>query len=357
MFGFLATQLSSHPENVATEALAYVLRTSTPVSRAFEDYLRRVVGVPTGLHYITQSTGDDGATPDLAGLASDGSSPLLVEAKFWAGLTNHQPVSYLRRLPVNRPAMLLFVVPSVRLEVLWTEVLARLTAAGQKMTGEQAGGEYRSALVDAQRAIAMTSWRALLAALVDGAVAAGDRLARSDLDQLSGLCERMDSEGFVPLTGEDLSGSVAVRLLQYTDLINRSIDRMVSTGVASTKTLQGSSLNNSAAAGWWGRYFALTDIVCLLRFNAASWARDRATPIWLQIGYHGQPSVSAILDAVAPLRAQRNRVFSHRDSVDVAIDLPTNVEVDVVVESMMQQIGVVARYLTSLDSAAGPSGQ
>jgi hypothetical protein len=44
-------------------------------------------------------------------MASDGSTPLLVEAKFWAGLTGHQPVSYWQRLPVEQPAMLLFLVP------------------------------------------------------------------------------------------------------------------------------------------------------------------------------------------------------------------------------------------------------
>lgn len=75
MFGFLATRMSAHPENVATEALAYVLRTSTAVSRAFEDYVRRVVQLPAGLHYVTQSTGVDGATPNLVGLAGDGSTP------------------------------------------------------------------------------------------------------------------------------------------------------------------------------------------------------------------------------------------------------------------------------------------
>ncbi len=63
MFGFLATRFSPHPENVATEALAYVLRTSTPVSLAFEDYLRQVVDLPAGLHFVTQSTGEDGAIP------------------------------------------------------------------------------------------------------------------------------------------------------------------------------------------------------------------------------------------------------------------------------------------------------
>lgn len=355
MFGFLATRLSAHPENVATEALAYVLRTSTAVSRAFEDYLRRVAAVPAGLHYLTQSTGEEGATPDLVGMAGDGRSPLLVEAKFWAGLTGHQPVTYLNRLPDDQPAVLLFVVPSVRLELLWAEVLARATAAGLVMSGGHAGGDYRHTNIG-QRVLAMTSWRALLSALSAAAQDAGDRAARSDLDQLNGLCERMDGEAFVPLAVEDLTGSVAVRLLQYSDLITRSVDRLVSSGLATTKTSQGSGLYTSAAAGWWGRYFALADVICLLRFAAAPWARDRATPIWLQVGFRGQPAVPALLKALAPLQAQRNRVFPRSDFVDVAIDLPTGVEVDAVVDRITQQIGIVAGSLGTLQAPEAPSG-
>ncbi len=66
----------------------------------------------------------------------------------------------------------------------------------------------------------------------------------------------------------------------------------------------------------------------------------------------GQPAVAAILDALAPLRAQPNRVFPRSDFVDVAMDLPTGREVDAVVESMTQQIGAVANYLKAL--GAGP---
>ncbi|WP_238015164.1 hypothetical protein KZZ52_01865 [Dactylosporangium sp. AC04546] len=348
MFGFLATRLSVHPENVATEGLAYVLQTSIPVARAFEDYLGRCAHLPAGLHYVTQATGEDGAIPDLAGIAGDGSAPLLVEAKFLAGLTDHQPVSYLQRLPADQPAMLLFIVPSARLELLWTEVLARSAAGGLSPTAEQGNGEYRHALVGAQHVLAVTSWRALLMTLVDAAIAANDPPARSNLDQLRGLCERMDSQAFVPLTVPDLSGSVAVRLLQYIDLIDRTVKRLANSGVASMRASDGSALRSKAADGWWGRYLALAGVTCLLRLSAQSWATDRATPIWLQIGYRGKPSASVILHAIGPLQAQRNRVFARDEGfVDVAIDLPVHVETDAVVDSMVQQISLVASYLQS----------
>ncbi|MEV8514239.1 hypothetical protein [Dactylosporangium sp. NPDC051484] len=159
----------------------------------------------------------------------------------------------------------------------------------------------------------------------------------------------MDRQAFVPLTVQDLSGSVAVRLLQYNELINRTVKRLVNSGVASYTASDGSSLRPSAADGWWGRYLALAGVTCLLRLSAHSWATDRATPIWLQIGYRGKPATPVILDAIRPLQAQRNRVFVRDGNfVDVAIDLPVHVEADAVVDSMVEQISLAASYLESV---------
>ena len=56
----------------------------------------------------TQATGEEGERPDLAGFDRNGRERVLVEAKFWAGLTDNQPIAYLERLPANRPGALLF---------------------------------------------------------------------------------------------------------------------------------------------------------------------------------------------------------------------------------------------------------
>ena len=70
-----------------------MLSTSPATARALEDHLRRVADVPAGLHYDVQATGDDGSIPDLADIAEDGGTPLLVEAEFYAGLTANRPVA------------------------------------------------------------------------------------------------------------------------------------------------------------------------------------------------------------------------------------------------------------------------
>jgi hypothetical protein len=239
VFGHLVTRFSSQAEDIATEALAYVLQRSPAAAAAFEEYLQLAVPVPGQLHYQTQSGSDDGSVPDLSGTATDGSVPVLVEAKFWAGLTVNQPVTYLRRLPVGRASVLLFVVPSVRLGILWTEVLERTRRAEITPGTEQGTTEYRWADVGDGRRLAMTSWPAVLSHLIDRVTRAGDAGARSDLEQLLGLCRRMDGEGFVPLTDEELSGSLPTRLLQYTGLIDRAVDELVHSGRATRKSAEG----------------------------------------------------------------------------------------------------------------------
>jgi hypothetical protein len=78
------------------------------VSRASEAPSRRgflasfgqaATSAPTDLHFETQHATEDQGRPDLVGIDDGGSVRVLVEAKFWAGFTEHQPVHYLDYLP------------------------------------------------------------------------------------------------------------------------------------------------------------------------------------------------------------------------------------------------------------------
>ena len=64
VFGHLALQFAAHPENLATEALAFILRKSETASGAFVQYLRAIVpDTPDNLTYQTQQMGLDDSTP------------------------------------------------------------------------------------------------------------------------------------------------------------------------------------------------------------------------------------------------------------------------------------------------------
>lgn len=83
-------------EDVATDALAYVLESSEAARRGMMMLLRGLVPEMPPLRFVTQRT-KAAIRPDMWGL-SELEPRVFVENKFWAGLTDNQPVSYLKQL-------------------------------------------------------------------------------------------------------------------------------------------------------------------------------------------------------------------------------------------------------------------
>jgi hypothetical protein len=110
LFGHLATQFATSPENLATESLNYILQSPT-ARRAMVTFLGQAAGVELDERYTfrTQVGGTDAAVPDLVGFDSNGDQSLIIEAKFWAGLTDNQPVGYFNRLPAGNSGALVFL--------------------------------------------------------------------------------------------------------------------------------------------------------------------------------------------------------------------------------------------------------
>jgi hypothetical protein len=99
----LADRFSTGRENLATEALCYLLTRSRSARLAVSETLSPV-GAELGpnLAYETQVATDEESIPDLFGRGSDGEPALIIESKFWAGLTSRQPNAYLDLL--GRPS-------------------------------------------------------------------------------------------------------------------------------------------------------------------------------------------------------------------------------------------------------------
>ena len=351
VFGHLALKLSAHPENVATEALAYVLNRSPAALGALNGLVARMVPAWVPVVAVeTQGAGDDGAIPDLVGLDAAGVARLLGEAKFGAGFTDHQPVTYLRRLPAGSPGVLLVIAPSKRLDLLGRE-LDRRTSADGWAACLPTSGERRHVALDTDRTLALISWAALLADLTNAVRDAGDRQAEADLEQLAGLAEAMEDQVFTPLTSEELTGSTPVRMLQYLDIVDRATNRLVAEGLATRSAEGGGALYSSSGRNYTGQYLALSGVTCLLRVSWPHWANDYASPIWLQVGFKkGQPPAAAALSVLRPL-AVSGRVFEHTGFADVAIDLPTGTDLDEVMAAVVEQLAEVGRLLAGLPRA------
>ncbi len=133
LLSYLVPRLTSQVENAATDCLGYILGKSETARDAFNVLLK--VGGYTGKPIVrveTQVTYEDGSRPDMAGYDEDDVKRLLVEAKFWAALSEDQASGYLEQFDEPGPAMLLFIAPEARMETFWAEINRHINDDGQR---------------------------------------------------------------------------------------------------------------------------------------------------------------------------------------------------------------------------------
>jgi len=185
----------------------------------------------------------------VRGCDDDGKPHVLVENKFWAGLTENQPVSYLRKLAERtQPTILLVVGPENRREWLWRELNQRLADDKISATVATVAGIFDVATTSIGPILALTSWTKLLSSLE--LEVADDPSARSDLLQLRALCEAVDNEAFVPISSEAASDQrTPALILQLSSVWESSVELAVTEGVLNLK-----GTTRQADASRIGRY-------------------------------------------------------------------------------------------------------
>lgn len=336
----LATRFAVSPENLATEALAYVLDHSVIARQTLAAFASHLAGIPSidALTFKTQDANDDASRPDLVGKSSDGTTRLVIEAKFWAGLTAAQPVGYLKSLPADG-ALLLFVAPADRIESLWPELVRRLGTAGYSIGAETPAIGYGRSVRIGQQTLAICSWRDLLQSLHTAVEVAGEGVA-ADIRQLLALCDRMDSEAFLPLQSEELTSAMGSRITQFGMLVNDLTENLVASGYASVKGLRATAGN-----GWYGRYLRVKGHGCLLHFQADYWAHWADSPIWLRIS---GPDFKARPASGLALREAGICVRDTKFGTVVPIPLQLGVEREYVIDRALHSVRIVIDALPEL---------
>ena len=333
LFAHIAPRLTDRIEDVAVEALGHILSQSPAARSALENTLRAGGTVVDSITTVrTQPRGRERERPDLAGLDDNGAERVLIEAKFWAGLTQNQPNQYLTRLPPDRTAALLFVAPAARLETLWPELCRR---AGKEFTLIEATtpGDLRAATVsDGERRLMLTSWAALLDLMETRANDASEIATQTDIRQLRGLTARMDADAFLPWRSEDLGPEFARRMLGLPQLVDDATNRLRSAGVVSLGRLRITPLRKG-----YGRYIRLGGIVTWFGIHFPAWARHSDTPLWLSF-YDGLPE--RLRQA-----GQADRTIKIEGKYCIPIEFPTGVEYDTVLDSVVDSLKSIVEQL------------
>ena len=338
LMAYLVPRLNPQVENAATEALAYILNSSMECMQALNDLLQEGgFTIEPVVRVRTQVRFPDGAIPDMAGCDKSNKLRLVVEAKFWHTLSEDQTVGYGQLLDQPGPATLLLIAPEPRLPTLWAEIHRQMEPHSRLEPIESPSGMRRAKVLwteprDTELHLLLVSWVRLLDRIE---AFSEDNGVKSDIRQLRGFARSQGDKGFLPLHPEDLSPSLARRVVWYNQLVDDAVD---SKGVPENwMDIKGARAQPQRFG--YGRYFYLSGISKSSYFwfgvNHERWAESGDTPLWLSLTGVNMDEVSRQLN----VQFQDNWLPIH---------LKTGVEYEEVLDNVVSQLKKVDEIVRAL---------
>jgi len=335
-------------EDVATDALAYVLESSLAARNGMMKLLRGVARDLPPLRFKTQQT-KGAIRPDMWGY-SETELRVFVENKFWAGLTDNQPVSYLKHLATyTQPTILLVIAPAAREQSLWRELSRRLLDGEISLSqGDAAPGIAHSFATQLGPILALTSWTTVLSVLEHATV--DDPGARGDLVQLRALCDASEVDAFTPVSPAETSDQrTPAFMLQLSSIVQAVVDCGVAENVLDVGGLRPQSSwerigryarvlsDRGAGPGvWLGVHFPL-------------WKEHGTTPLWALFLGGDFGRAQEVRPLIEPWAAKNGLLaVSIGDDVALALEIPVGEEKAGVIRSLADAIKAVAAVLAGL---------
>ena len=258
-------------EDVATDALAFILERSPAARSAFADFLGAgEPGAAAITEVRTRPTLSGGAAPDLECRGEGDKVLAFMESKFWAELTPAQPVAYWEALPAGAPATLLFLAPPYRVNrsSLWDDLTGRLNRAGHALDITRNGDGLKVATGTAQnsgRRLMLATWGLLLNRLAQVALNSRDWQATFEIAELQGLANSV------------ITGDASPSDDGFKNLISDVVKDVVASGWGDTKGL---------GPGAGGRYLRLAGAYAWFGVDFKQ-AKLSNRPLWLAFGNFG----------------------------------------------------------------------
>lgn len=280
---FLAYVVKQHGlkfEDVATDALAHILRNSDPARSAFREFLNTKVPnlLPEFFSIETRGYAKGLGIPDLVLEDEMECCRVIVEAKFSAGLTPHQPNSYIARLRDTRPsgmaAMLIFLVPETQLPHYAKTARARCSDEDVNWEGSSTQETFLF--------VRFISWSKCLAVL-RGAVPIGSEYGVF-LQELERMCSVAEPDKFEELGEVELASLSAPesQSAQRTRNFLKLADEIARRSFSNTQE-QWAKYDNAWGSSWSGLYGKIADIKVWIGMEASAWSERGKSPIWLII--------------------------------------------------------------------------
>lgn len=276
LLGQFYNRIRGSQEDIASESLVYILKQSIDSRKVINQIIQTDTNlIFSDLSYQTQNVGKDLERPDITGKDNIGKEVLIIEAKFWASLTHNQPNAYLKRLRDN--SILMFLVPTLRTRNIFEEVRNRISEEYKDFTSNT---ENLSILIkSSQKHIIIKSWNEVLNSIKFKIEQTNNINLLSDLNQIIGLCEKIDQNSFQPITDEDLSPKIPKNINSYYEIVDKVVDELKNRN--SKVSIKG--LIKTPQRYGYHRYFSINELGMNFALKLDLWEKHADTPFWLSI--------------------------------------------------------------------------
>ena len=339
LLGHLYSKIEGSPEDLATESLQYIIESSDKAKKIFLKHLYREAGLEAindNLYFKTQLAGKNLERPDLIGINDKREEVVIIESKFWAGLTSNQPVEYLKRLERSSyegNKLMVFICPNQRTNSLWNELIRKCNIDESYRDLSCTKNNY----IDITKNINMiiVSWNKILKVIKHELITNNLEKLKSDITQLEGLCSKMDEEAFLPLKGEELGIEIPKRIYGYYNLITKVIDKLERLSMVSKE-----GLKSSSSFGRYTRYLYINNWGVSLELNLKYWIEKSETPFWIGIKDNNWDYSAEIKDDLVGLRdININQIFiGEYGYTYIPLFLPLGVDEATVIDSVVNDI-------------------
>jgi hypothetical protein len=280
LLGKFYTKIKGSQEDIASESLVYILNKSFRARRTINQIIKLNTGLDfSDLIFETQSIGENLERPDISGIDETGNEVVIIEAKFWASLTENQPNSYLTRLPQN--SVLIFLVPPSRVRALYNEILRKVNSEFTNLESDAENQIIK--LTSLNKFVLIKSWQEILNFIKTELIQENNQILISDIDQLIGFCDTIDNNSFQPITDEDLAPKIPRKLISYYNLVDKVVDELKSKIV----NVSTEKLTNTFYKFGYRRYFSVGGYGLAVDFSLQLWAEEAEIPFWLSVSIIG----------------------------------------------------------------------
>ena len=277
LLAHLYPRIKGSQEDIATYSLGYLFEQSSLLNETFTNMVAKKLEIESfgKMSYRCQDADSEYGRPDIAAY-QDGQLRLLCEAKFYAGLTENQPVSYIKRLYDIQGSGLIIICPRKRVISLWDSLKSTAYIAGLQET------PIKDYLVSyGLTRMSIISWEEILAELIF-ATTEREPERLGDIKQLKGFCEKIDSESFVPFRPEDFGAQIARDIDRYYQVVDE-IHKVLLT----KKELDPTTKGLRKAPRWQGysQYIRIKNFGVSIDYVRMLWKSPSSieTPFWFCI--------------------------------------------------------------------------